>query len=377
MFERVERRLHVAPQDEVSIGEDSRLMARGARKMGWKMSVNRRSQRDCVGTNNCGFGCPTGAKQSTLVSYLPHAFAAGAGCLTDVRVEKLLIEHGRCVGVEGRAIDPATRAPSSTIIVRARAVVIACGAVQTPYLLLRHGLGRKSRQLGRNFSCHPNAKVIALYPFDVEGWKGVSQNGQIHEFTDDGIVMAENFVAPGALGAHLPFHGREAWDLMGRLNQILLSGVLVEDSGSGTVARTFLGVPEVHYTVTAEVHRRVLRGAKLLAEMHFALGADKVLLPFVNVPILTSVDQLRGLDEKRVPCEALDLFTVHLMGTARMGASPNDSVVGPTGECWALPGCYIADASLFPTAIGVNPQLTVMALATRVAFRLDLVKRAA
>jgi choline dehydrogenase-like flavoprotein len=238
-------------------------------------------------------------------------------------------------------------------------------------------VGRPSGQLGKNFLCHPNAKVLAVYPFDVEGWKGVSQFAQIREFIDDGILMAENFVAPGALAAHLPFHGQEVWELMQRVNQMVLSGVLVEDSSSGTVSRTFLGLPEVRYDITALDHRRFLKGVKLLAEMHFAMGAEQVLLPFAGVPIARSVDDLSRLDETTVPKRALELFTVHLMGTARMGTRREDSVVNPSGEVWDLPGCYVADASLFPTAIGVNPQITIMALATRVAFRLELARKAA
>src|SRR5258706_8106150 len=96
LFERVERRVHVAPQMPESIGEDNRLMTEGAKRMGWSYTVNQRTQEACVGSNNCGLGCPTGAKQSTLVSYMPRALAAGARCLTEIRVERLLIEHGRC-----------------------------------------------------------------------------------------------------------------------------------------------------------------------------------------------------------------------------------------------------------------------------------------
>jgi choline dehydrogenase-like flavoprotein len=377
LFERVERRVNASAQLEESIGGDSSLMMEGARRFGWKTSVNKRNQRTCVGANNCSFGCPTGAKQSTLVSYLPDAFRAGAGCLTELRVERLLIERGRCVGVAGRAIDPVTRKSTYAVTVRARATIVACGAVQTPYLLLRHKLGRASGELGKNFLCHPNAKVLAVYPFDVEAWKGVSQYAQIREFMDDGILMAENFVAPAALAAHIPFHGQEAWELMKRLNQMVLSGVLVEDSTSGAVSRSFFGMPEVRYDITKLDHARFLKGVKLLAEMHFALGAERVLLPFASFPVATRVDELKKLDERSVRREDLELFTVHLMGTARMGKSPRDSVVNPSGEVWDLPGCYVADASLFPTAIGVNPQITIMALATRVAFRLELARRAA
>jgi choline dehydrogenase-like flavoprotein len=377
LFERVERFVSAGPQLEESVGADSRLMVQGAEKMGWKYTVNRRNQQACVGANNCILGCPTGAKQSMLVSYLPRAFAAGAGCLTDVRVERLLIEGGRCRGVVGRVIDPATREPTHTITVRARAVVVACGAVQTPYLLLRHRGLRKNRQLGKNFSCHPNAKVLAIYPFDIDAWKGVSQYAQIREFLDDGILMAENFVPPGALAAHLPAHGDEAWSIIERYGQMVLSGVLVEDSTTGTVSRGFLGMPSVHYDITQRDLSRFLRGLRLLSEMHFALGAEEVHVAIRGKPKLSSPDDLVLLDESRVTRDMLELFTVHIMGSARMGASRTSSVVGPTGELWDLPGCYVADASLFPTAIGVNPQIAIMALATRVAWRLELARAAA
>jgi choline dehydrogenase-like flavoprotein len=292
-------------------------------------------------------------------------------------VERLLIEGGRAVGLVGRTVDPRTRRAGTKVTVRARAVVVACGAVQTPFLLLRHKLGRPSRQLGKNFLCHPNAKVLALYPHDVRGWRGVSQSSQIREFHEDGILFAENFVTPSVLGAYMPFHGARAWDLMQRYNQMVVSGVLVEDSSSGSVSRTPFGVPYVRYDITPLDHRHFLRGIKLLSQMHFAMGAEKVMLPFFNQHSVESVDDLSKIDELQTDPSTLELFTPHLMGTARMGSRPDSSVVSPSGELWDLPGCYVADASLFPTAIGVNPQITIMALATRVAERLELARKAA
>jgi len=376
VFQEVEERISANFQSDMSVGEDSRLMEAGAKKMGWGYTTNRRNQSACVGANNCALGCPTGAKQSALVSYLPRAFAAGADCLTEIRVEKLLIEGGRCVGVLGRSINPRTRKADRKICVRAKAVIVACGAVQTPILLQKHKLGRPSGQLGKNFLCHPNAKVLAVYPHQVDGWKGVSQNTQIREFHEDGILFAENFVAPGIIAAYLPFHGSRAWELMTRYENMVISGVLVEDSVSGSVSRTMFGLPLVRYDLAALDHERFKRGIKLLASMHFELGAEMVVLPFTNQHIAYRRDELDKIDELQKDVNTLELFTVHLMGTARMGSDAASSVVNLNGEVWDLPGCYVADASLFPTAIGVNPQVTIMALATRIAQRLELKARA-
>jgi len=297
--------------------------------------------------------------------------SSGARCLTEVRAHRLWIERGRCVGVFGKAINPRTREEDIDVRVRAKAVVVSCGAVQTPFLLLGHRLGRPSRQLGKNFLCHPNAKVLATYPSDLYAWQGVSQGGQIREFRDEGILLAENAVPPGTVGAQVPFLGEEALDLMKRYNAMAMTGVLVEDSHAGRVTRSF-GAPMAKYTITRYDHDRFLRGIRHLATLHFEMGADKVILPFSNFHVASSVDHLAQIERSQRSRSTIELFTVHMMGTCRMGSTSRQSVVNLNGELWDLPGCYVADASLFPTAVGVNPQVTIMALATLVAQRLRL-----
>lgn len=376
LFAQVEHDVSAKPQSPESIGEDSRIMREGAEKLGWSYLHNHRNQHGCVGANNCVLGCPTGAKQSTLVSYLPRAFAAGAACLTEVRVERLIIERGRCVGVEGVSIDRRTRRSPRKLTIRGRAVIVACGAVQTPLLLQAHKLGRPSRLLGKNFTCHPNVKVLAVYPFELRGWKGVSQAGQIRQFEARGIKLAENMVPPGALASQLPFHGSEAWELLRDYNRMALTGVLIEDSTTGSVQRAPFGLGGARYSITDYDHERLVEGARHLAELHFAMGASKVILPFAHMHVAHSVDELAKITSKNIKKSTLDMFTVHLMGTAQMGSRPESSVVDPSGQLWDLPGCYVADASLFPSAVAVNPQVSIMALAMLVASRVQLQKAA-
>jgi len=371
LFDRVESRIHASAQRPETIGEDSRLLEEGARKLGWRYDQNKRAQDRCAGSNQCLTGCPTGAKQSTLVSYMPIALEHGARCLTEVRVHSLWIDGGRCIGVIGRAINPRTREEDIDIRVHAKAVVVSCGAIQTPFLLLRHRLGRPSGQLGKNFLCHPNTKVVAVYPHDIHAWKGVSQAGQIREFRDEGILMAENAIPPGTAATQIPFLGQKAFDLMARYNAMAMTGVLVEDSQAGTVTRSF-GAPMARYSINEYDHERFLKGVRHLAELHFEMGAEEVILPFSNFHVARSVDELTRIATTQISRSTMELFTVHMMGTCRMGSRRETSVVSLSGELWDLPGCYVADASLFPTAVGVNPQVTIMALATRVAERLTL-----
>ncbi len=253
---------------------------------------------------------------------------------------------------------------------RAPVVIIACGAVQTPTLLLKHRLGRPSRQLGRNFLCHPNAKMIGLFPFEVQGWKGVSQAGQIRELQDDGVVLGINFIPPGIVAMAVDAIADKSWETMQRYNHMVVGACLVEDSTTGRVHRGPFGHTVVRYDITEHDRVRFLRGSLAMAELWFEMGAEAVAMPFTDTPVAHSMDDVRAIDLDRIRRRHLELFTVHLMGTARMGARPDDSVIDLSGQLWDLPGCYVADASVFPTAIGVNPQVTIMAMATRIAGRM-------
>lgn len=371
LFEEVEARISARPQIDASVGGDNRIMSEAARRKGWEHTKNERNQHLCVGANNCILGCPTGGKQSSLVTWMPDAMTAGARCLTHVRVESLRIEGGRCAGIKGRAIDPRTNRPSLPVEVKAKAVVVACGAVQTPTLLLRHRIGRPSGQLGRNFLVHPNVKVLAVYPYPVNGWQGVSQWGQVRQFHDQGIIFAENMTPAAVIGAALPRHGAASWEVGRRFNHMVLSGVLVEDSNSGRVRRGPFGMALPFYDITDHDHERFVNATRWLAEMHFSMGAEAVHLPFAGLHLARSPDELHKVDAKKIRPQDLEMFTPHLMGTARMGTDRRRSVVDLDGAIWDLPGCYVADASVFPTAIGVNPQVTIMALARRIGRRLS------
>src|SRR5215470_6333375 len=161
-FARVERRISATRQDPETFGRDNALLRAGAEAKGWKTVENVRNQVHCAGSNACVFGCPTGAKRSTLVSYIPRALAFGARVYADCRVEKIDRAGKRATGVSGHVVRAnGSRGPRFSV--RAPIVVVCAGAIQTPVLLLRSGVKSPSGQLGRNLSLHPNAKVVALF----------------------------------------------------------------------------------------------------------------------------------------------------------------------------------------------------------------------
>ena len=368
-FARVEKRISARLQDAESVGRDNQLLRAGAMAKGWDVVPNVRNQVHCAGSNNCIFGCPTAAKRSTLVSYIPRALAFGARVYSDCRVDHIDRKGKRVVGVSAHIVRANGR-PGPRLAVRAPLVVVCAGAVQTPVLLLRSGVKSPSRQIGKNLALHPNAKVVAIFDEDVYGWKGVHQAYQVREFQDEGFIMAAVTVPPAVLAMTMPSYGEELDEIMRDYNRIVTGGILVEDTVTGTVRALPGGTPAVTYQLTDFDAERMVRGTALLAELLFAAGARKVIMPFDGVPILHSADEVRALARKRIPRSALEVMTVHIMGTARMGGDRSRHVCDSYGKVYDAEGLYVADASLFPSSIGVNPMETIMALATRNAARI-------
>jgi choline dehydrogenase-like flavoprotein len=249
-------------------------------------------------------------------------------------------------------------------------VVVAGGAVQTPALLARSGLRSRSGQLGRNLTLHPNAKVIAFFDEEVTSWHGVHQAFQVREFMNDGILITAVNLPPSLIALSLPAHGRELGELMADYNHMITAGCMVEDTGSGRV-RNMPGLgPQVSYQITDQDAARVLRGVELTAEVMFAAGARRVLLPLDGAPEAHDPAGVSSILSRPVPKRSIELFTVHLMGTARMSDDPLRGVVDSFGAFHGMRGLFVADASLFPGPIGVNPMETILALVTRNAQRL-------
>jgi choline dehydrogenase-like flavoprotein len=181
----------------------------------------------------------------------------------------------------------------------------------------------------------------------------------------EGLVLTATNLTPPMLAGLLPAFGRELGGLMADYNRIVTAGPLVCDTGTGRV-RNVPGLgPQVFYQLTERDAARAVRGAELTARALFAAGARRVLLPFDGAPVIDSVDRLRRLLARPVPRRAIQLHSVHLMGTARMSEDPRRGVVGSFGEFHGVRGLFVSDASIFPGPVGINPMETVIALAMR------------
>jgi hypothetical protein len=268
-FARAEQILHVELQREETFGRHSRLFADGARALGLELERNRRNMRDCMGLNNCALGCPTGAKQSMLVTTVPRALARGARLVTHARVRRVDFERGRAVGVRGALVDARGRRVGR-FRARAKLVVLAAGARHTPGILLRSRV--RSRALGRHLKTHPNAKAVGVFDHDLAPWVGAHQTHQLHRFLDDGILIACATVPPGLLASALPGLGRVSAARMRDYGRMLSAAVLVEDTGVGRVKLGLDREPVMASRSDGDVEQ-VHRGVALTARILFAAGA--------------------------------------------------------------------------------------------------------
>jgi len=364
-FDKVEERVNVAPQhpDTISVGE--RKFFDAANKLGYFVKPDRRNQKNCCGSNICIFGCPDNRKQSMIVSYLPRAVAADAKVYSDCRVTKVITKNGRAVGLSGKVIDRETSKKVAKFEVRAKIVILAAGALQTPVLLMKNRLSNSSKQVGKNFICHPNVKAVGIFDEPVYYWKGVHQGHQCHEFIDEGIVITISGVHPALLAMSFPQYGKKHFALMEKFNHMIPAGCLVDDTTTGSVRPGPGGVALMSYQVDNELVKRFVRGVALTSEILFTAGANTVVLPFHGWEPLRSIDEIGRLYENPPEAWSIELFTVHAMGTTRMGSDPKRFVVGPWGESFDVKNMFIVDGGIIPTSLGVNPQETIMALATR------------
>jgi choline dehydrogenase-like flavoprotein len=319
-----------------------------------------------------GFGDQTGAKQSTLKTYLRDAAERGAVLVARCWAERVLVENGRAAGVVGRWSDPAS-GRAATVTVRAPQVVVAAGALESPALLLRSGIGGPA--VGDHLRLHPCTALFGYYPGDMEAWKGAPHAGLVHEF--ENIEDGHGFLIEGAqyttavAASAVPYtDGRSHKELMARFRHGVSFIGLLRDRGHGRVTIDASGMAVPWYSLTDEVDvRNTLRAIDAQARLHEAAGAQQILAVAAGMPTWRWGDDLapfvRGI--QRIPLRAggWRLFSAHQMGTCRMGTDRQTSVAGPWGELHDTPGVWIGDASAFPTASGTNPMITIMALAHR------------
>lgn len=371
-YRRVEDILGVEHARPEFLGGVAEVIARGCDALGYAHAPLMRNAPECDGQGVCCFGCPTDAKRSTNVSYVPLALRAGAELFHSVKVRRILTRGDRAVGVIAQVANGSDHAEGRipTLTVHARAVVVACGAIMTPALLAQNRLCNGSGQLGRNLSIHPAVGCVGLFSERVAGYEGIPQGYAIEEFHDQGLLF-EGGTAPLeiAMGTS-PLIGPKLIELAESWDRAAMFGFIIEDSSRGRVHAVGDQVHISYWMGRSDV-ARIKRGLEILTRVYFAAGAERVYTPVHGFDYLSGEDDLDRFRRTRLRARDVDLSAYHPLGTARMGTDRRRSVVDGNHESHDVRNLYIVDGASVPSSLAVNPQLTIMALATRAAERID------
>jgi choline dehydrogenase-like flavoprotein len=363
-YAEAEEFLRVTQLDPERMGRNGQLAMDGAAALGASGAPIFRNAGNCVQCSSCPYGCAIDAKRGMHVSYLPRAVAAGARVRAGVEAQRILVEDGRAVGLACATRGAGGRKRAYEVRAR-RAVIAAGGAFGTPELLLRSGLG--GSQVGRNFHIHPACWVGARYEEEVRGWEGVMQSFYVDEWEPQGVLLEATFTPLAFGGAWLAGTGAEHQRSLLDFGHVGSIGVHLSDRSQGRVGLGNDGALRTSYALTREDADRVHFGIARAAEVHFAAGASEV---YPNIPRFGTLKrgELAAFEAARLKPSELRLEAFHPMGTARISADPRRGVCAADGSVRGTRDLYVADASLFPTSVGVNPMMTIIAFAKQVSW---------
>ncbi|HYU15693.1 MAG TPA: GMC family oxidoreductase N-terminal domain-containing protein [Candidatus Acidoferrum sp.] len=362
-----EAMLHVRPVDPERMGRNGQLLREGAEALGVRHEPLRRNAGSCFQCSSCPAGCRLDAKQAMHVSYLPRAVAAGARVRSGVEARRLILAGSRASSLE--CVARANGRARAFEVHARRAIVLAGGALGTPELLLRSGFRSPSGELGRNLRIHPACWVGARFDEEVRGWDGVMQSYAVSEWEERGILLEATFT-PLAFGAQwLPGTGAQHAERVLAYDRIASTGVHLSDRSAGRVGVTGDGSLRVTYGLTDGDASRLVFGIARAAELFYAAGAREVYPQIAGIPTIPR-ERIADLEASPPPASRLRLEAFHPMGTARMDADAARGVVGTDGAVHDAEALYVADGSLLPSSIGVNPMMTIIAMASRVAHQL-------
>ncbi|HSP15253.1 MAG TPA: GMC family oxidoreductase [Thermoanaerobaculia bacterium] len=360
--------------DDEEINENNRLFVEGCSRAGFHAEQFPVNIKGCQGSSLCNLGCPNGAKQGTDQVQLPSAERCGVHIVT--RAEALRIEDHAVVVRVNRKPEGAKGRPSEWAAgeyrIRTKIIVVAGGAVGTPALLLRSQLPGLPKRVGEGFTCHPAHILVGEHAREITNDVGHPKSFFLDRAVEEGFVLETCMYFPFTTAKNLAGFGAPHSTLMRAFRRLQMILVLACDKAvpGNRVSVDSDGKPRVHYRFTEETIAALVRATRASAKIFFAAGALRVHAPSADPPLL-DVSEVASID-KRIDARhfkpgKISVSAAHLMGGCGMGDDANDSVTDSRGRVHGLPWLRVADASLFPDSLEINPYLTIMALADRVA----------
>lgn len=394
-LDRVCQRMGVSTEF-VEHSTNNKTLSEGARKLGYSHKMV--PQNTGGNKHYCGYctlGCGSAEKQGPVVSFLPDAERAGAQFIEGFEADKILFEKIKgkkiATGVKGRwtsrdssggvsGSDRTTR----DVFVKAKRVIVSAGTLQSPLLLLRSGL--KNPQIGRNLHLHPVTLMAATFSDQINPWEGGMLTTLVDELQNldghgHGAKLECTCMLPSWFLPFIPWNaGLEYKTLCSKFPHMTGHITLVRDRDTGRVYPDPVdGKCRIAYTPSAFDRKHCLEGALALARILYVQGAKEILTVMAGMPTFTrSEDAIKnsgdGINDPAFQAWLTEMRkrganppetgygSAHQMGTCRMATTPKAGVVDPKGKVWGVEGLYVADASVFPSASGVNPMVTNMAI---------------
>jgi choline dehydrogenase-like flavoprotein len=366
-FSEVEQMLGVEEAALSTVGPLFETVKRGAEALGFRDAhVLRRNAPGCDGQGLCAFGCPTDAKRSTNVSYIPAALNAGAFLYAGFRVERLLFDGKRVVGVSGTG----KRGDGSRVrlTIRAPHVVVAMGTIKTPIFLMEQGV--KNQHLGRHLTVHPAGMVSGIFEgVDFQNERVIPQAVGIGDLSRKGIRFEGGTPPLGVYGISNRVVGRDYRAIAEKYRNTAFLGFMITDQGEGRVHRAIKGYPLLTYKVTKADLEKCVEAMATIARVFLRAGAREVNLVTFNKreTILRSEADVDRFASGKWKARHFTLTAYHPLGTARITPTPEDGVCDSNHQVFGYEGLYVMDGSTVPSPLGVNPQITIMAMSLRAA----------
>jgi len=369
-FERVEKFLFVEPTPREVQGPRNMKFKEGCDALGISSEPTWRNVKGCRGSGECFTGCRNGAKKSTDVSYVPAAIRAGARVYTSMRAEHVVVEKGRVVELTGHVVEPMTGRESHGFRVRPNVVVLAAGCMQTPVILQKSAALTSSEWVGKRLLMHPGLAVMAVYPDPIDPWEGATQGYHSLHYLREGMKLEVLWSPPAVLAARLPGLGRAYQEHLRTYDRMAPFDVIVAaDHSHGTVSAKRGGWdPDLRFHFHDDDVRLIQRGLGILSDICWASGAVSILPGIHGIPEVLG-SKLESEVLRTMKLKGSDTITAanHAFGSTRMAKHRDKGVVRDDGRAHDLENLYIADTGIFASSPAVNPMLTVMALADRIA----------
>ena len=353
-LDEVEERLNIHPTDPSIAGPNNLLLGTGAEAMGLEHRPISRNVKECEGLGRCLQGCPAAHKLSMDRTYLPDAVDAGATIFAGVEVKSILARRGRATGVRGRALG------GGKVDFMADKVVVAAGAVHSPALILRSRL--RGGPTGQNFMCHPGVSMAGFFKEPLRMWTGATQGHEVVGLRREGIKFEALGYDYTLTAARLKGAGREYARKIATLTNWANWGAAIKATSRGKVSPS----GRVRFSLNSEDMVKVRRSISVLGQMMLAAGAEYV-IPGVHgwdEKVEDAARMAEFANKGSIKQKHYTMVATHLFGTARMGSNPRKSVVGFDFQHHRTKNLYVVDSSVFPSNTGVNPQTSIIALAT-------------